>query len=180
MIIYLLASLPTPRLDTEPSPSPAAWVAACRDLLGPAEVADLSWAAGLAPTARPETETGRHWADVDNQLRDAITRVRAERLQQDPAPWLLNPTGYRADIPARVAAAFTLPNPAEREWALLKLRWALAEDLARSQPDGFPALLARAVQSSLAARAAGWQSEPGARVFEALLGAMLEPWGASA
>jgi hypothetical protein len=170
MITYLLASLPTPQFGAAPITPPEALVLACGDLLAPAQLADLRSAAGIAGGATdPHTAAGRAWADLEAQVVDAVTRERAERLRSDPAPELLRPQGYRADIRVRVAAAFAAADPAARERALLALRWSLADDLAAAAPDGFAALLARAAQTAIAARLAGWDAEAGWRAFEGML-----------
>jgi hypothetical protein len=176
MIPYLLASLPVPRLGLAPTPDPAGLVAACHDLLPPPERRDLRWAAGLDARTDPQTAAGAAWADLEAQVRDALTGERARRLGRDPDPELLRPAGYRADIAVRVNHTFTLADPQQRERALLALRWSLADDLALTAPDGFAALLARAAQTSLAASAARWDSETGWRTLEG----MLERWEANA
>jgi hypothetical protein len=176
MIAYLLASLPLPRLGLAPTPDPAVAVAACHDHLTPAERIDLRWAAGLDDPPTPQTAAGVAWADLEAQVRDALTRERARRLGRDPEPELLRPHGYRADIPARVIEAFALSHPAARERALLALRWSLADDLTVTAPDGFAALLARLAQIAFAARSASWDSETGWRTLEG----MLERWEADA
>jgi hypothetical protein len=98
-----------------------------------------------------------------------VVQRRSARDRRDPAPYLRNPAGFRVDVAEAVTAAFALPDPGARERALDELRWRLADELGRSVPDGFGALLGRAVQLRLAWRWAGWDAEAGATELEALL-----------
>ena len=67
-------------------------------------------------------------------------------------------------VPLLLAAT---PREMQPERALDELRWRLADELRVNDPDGFAALVARAVQLRLAWRRAGWDEDAGWRVLEA-------------
>ena len=121
-----------------------------------------------APGEVPDEAT-RRWADLAAQVDDAVVQRRCARDRRDPTPHLRNPAGFRVDVAEGVAAAFVLPDPGARERALDELRWRLAGELASPVPDGFGALLGRAVQLRLAWRWAHWDTEAGSSTLEALL-----------
>lgn len=193
MVAYLLASLPAPRLGQVPAVDPATFLERSRSFVGEARTRDLAWVLGLEeptdvkaqpPLATPTAvapvaaaaapaeladDASRRWADLAAQVDDAVVQRRSARDRRDPAPYLRNPAGFRVDVAEAVTAAFALPDPGARERALDELRWRLADELARPVPDGFGALLGRAVQLRLAWRWAGWDAEAGATELEALL-----------
>jgi len=167
MIGYLLASSPTPRLGEPPGATVAAFLEGCRGFLSEAAGRDL--AAVVGATGDPwgvRHPTARAWLDLAAQVDDAVVRARAARAQRDPTPQLGPASGFRVDVVAGVAAAFERPHPAARERALDELRWRLADEWTAADPDGFGALLARAVQLSLASRWAAWAPEAGWIAFE--------------
>jgi hypothetical protein len=178
MFGYLLAALPTPREGTAPAVSREAFLDACRGFVSEERLADLAVALGL-PAERAGRESDRPhvghdpataaWLDLSAQVDDAVVLARSARARRDPNPYLKRPAGYRVDVAEAVAKAFGLPDPAARERALDALRWRLADELAASAPDGFPALLARAVQVRLAGRAAGWDRDAGWATLETTL-----------
>lgn len=171
MLAYLLASLPTPRLGDVPDLTIEAFLEACGRVLDAPRLASLERAAHgappplAAPRAAPAAE--RSWSELAAYVDDAVVRVRAERTSRDPDPFLRHPPGLRIDVQEAVARAYAAPHPGLRERALDELRWRLAEELARSAPDGFGALYARAVQLRLAWRWATWDAEAGWRALEA-------------
>jgi hypothetical protein len=190
MIAYLLASLPAARLGEVPAVAPEAFLASSRGFVGEARARDLAWVLGLGdPRAAAEPaaaevpamvpfaaapgedldEATRRWADLAAQIDDAVVQRRCARDRRDPTPHLKNPAGFRVDVAEGVAAAFVQPDPGARERALDELRWRLAGELASPVPDGFGALLGRAVQLRLAWRWAHWDPEAGSSMLEALL-----------
>ena len=171
MLTYLLASLPTPRLGDVPDLTIVAFLEACGRVLDAPRLASLGRAARVAPPrfaaprAAPAAE--RTWSELAAYVDDAVVRVRAGRMSRDPDPFLRNPPGLRIDVQEAVARAFAAPHPGLRERALDELRWRLVDEGARSAPDGFAALFARAVHLRLAWRWATWDAEAGWRTLEA-------------
>jgi hypothetical protein len=170
MLPYLLASLPTFALGARPTLTTEAFLEACGRVLDARRLAALARAVGVAaaPTAAQHAPAEeRAWGVLDARIEDAVVRARCARAQRDPTPFLRHPPGLRLDVEEAVARAFATPHPGVRERALDELRWRLADELARTAPDGFAALFARAVQLRLASRWAAWDTEAGWRVLEA-------------
>lgn len=197
MIAYLLASLPTPRRDAPPDVSPEEFLERCRGFVDEDRQHDLAWVLGVrAPAQGPRDEgaatadatvagepyaardaTARAWANLAELVDEAVIRARAGRAKRDPAPDLRQPVGFRVDASEAVAEAFAAPDPAARERALDDLRWRLADELTAAEPDGFGALLARAVQLRLAARRATFDRDSGRTALEAVLREIEEDHG---
>jgi hypothetical protein len=93
-------------------------------------------------------------------------RAHAPRGRSATRPVPARPSGYRVDVAEAVSAPSRCRTRA-RERALDELRWRLADELAVSEPDGFAALLARAVQLRLAWRWAAVGREAGWTALEA-------------
>jgi hypothetical protein len=182
MIAYLLASLPTPRLGDVPDVRVDAVLERCAGFVGEERARDLAWVLGIRPAdgradvaddtpgdalpARaprpPSTDPATlAWAQFSDLVDDAVVLERCARSKIDPQPYLRRPAGFRVDVSEGVAAAFELPHPGIRERALDELRWRLADELRVGDPDGFGALVARAVHLRLAWRRAGWNEEDG-------------------
>jgi len=204
MVAYLLASLPTPRLGAEPGIEREAFLERCAGFVGDDRARDLAWVLGVgdagppaAPTAprdagqRPSETThpsrrpadaladpaSRAWATLAELVDEAVMRVRAARSRRDPTPDLPRPHGYRVDVAESVADAFERPDPGARERALDELRWRLTDELTIAEPDGFGALLARAVQLRLAWRRVGWDTQDGWERLEAAMRQLEEDHG---
>ncbi len=176
MIAYLLASLPTARLGERPEMGLDEFVERCRGFVSEQQWHDLNTLLGPWPTPKqaPEVPETRDpatlaWADLSDQIEDAIARYRGTRAKRDPSDALREPFGYRVDVVEGVAHAFSLPHPAARERALDELRWRLADELGLSGRADFAELFARAVQLRLAWRWDAWDEEGGWAALEAAL-----------
>ncbi|MFN2323512.1 MAG: hypothetical protein ABR510_11205 [Trueperaceae bacterium] len=186
MLPYLLASFPTPRLGQVPELTLGGFLEACGRMLDEPRFAALvravtvpplpslpglavaSGSAALPDSAPPSWPTSAE-SVLAAHVDDAVVRARCVRQKRDPEPFLRHPPGLRVDVEEAVARAFAAPHPGLRERALDELRWRLADELARSAPDGFAALYAYAVQLRLAWRWVTWDAEAGWRAFEAAL-----------
>ncbi|MBW6455256.1 MAG: hypothetical protein K0A98_05175 [Trueperaceae bacterium] len=187
MIAYLLASLPTPRLGDTPDVALDTVLERSAGFVGDDRARDLAWVLGVRPAneragagddavgeASPVKEprpplsdpATLAWAQFADLIDDAVVLERCARAKIDPQPYLRKPAGFRVDVSEGVAAAFGQPHPGAREHQLDELRWRLADELRVGDPDGFGALVARAVQLRLAWRRAGWNEEDGWRVLE--------------
>ncbi|HMO50731.1 MAG TPA: DUF2764 family protein [Kiritimatiellia bacterium] len=151
---YLVSSLPGLTFSSPAALSRAAFVEACRSQLAEPDLAEV---AAVIDGRRDDlrTEAGRVWIDADRQLRNAIVRQRALRLGVDEKKHLKEHQGFRVDAEDAVSDAFSRANPLERELALDRFRWNLAEELALSDPFGLPAVLAYAVKLEINEH---WQS----------------------
>ena len=178
MITYLLASLPTPRLGDAPPVTSDAFLEACSRVLSDARSRELAsafaWPAEPGTRASPADErppgpTAQAWAERVGHVEDAIVRARSARTGRDAEPYLRRPEGIRVDVVEAVARAFEAPDPGARERFLDALRWRLADELATTDPAGFAALFARAVQLALAERRATWGVDAGWAELEAAM-----------
>ena len=187
MVPYLLASLPTPRLGEAPDLPLDAVLERCAGFVGDDRARDLAWLLGVRPVDGPSGATADArdglppaesprpplsdpatlaWAQYSDLVDDAVVLERCAKAKIDPQPYLRRPSGFRVDVSEGVAAAFDLPHPGARERHLDELRWRLADELRVDDPDGFGALVARAVQLRLAWRRSSWDEEGGWRVLE--------------
>jgi len=187
MVAYLLASLPTPRLGDVPDVHIETILERCAGFVGEDRARDLAWVLGIRPAhGRSDAADDAHrdgppsgeprpplsdpatlaWAQFSDLVDDAVVLERCARAKIDPQPYLRRPAGFRVDVSEGVAAAFDLPHPGARERRLDEVRWRLADELRVGDPDGFGALVARAVQLRLAWRRADWNEDGGWRVLE--------------
>lgn len=165
---YLAASLPAVSLEAKPPISREDVLRACRGVLSETDFRDLS----LVLEGRESEATHpsmRRWRNRETQLRNAVARIRAVKAGTDPAPFQRPHTGFDVSVEQGVAEALSQPNPLEREQALDRLRWRLAEELALEGPFDMPAIFAFAIKLRLAERRHGWDDDKGRETFEALV-----------
>jgi len=166
---YLVASLPSLVFSAPAAWGLAAFVEECRRHLAEDDQRELD--ALLA--AQPEsvaTDFSRRWLHADRQLRNAIARARALRLGVDEKKYVRPHEGFRVDVEAAVDDAYSRPNPLERELALGRFRWSLADELSAGDPFALPAVLAYGVKLQINEH---WQSltpERGRERLEEMLG----------
>ncbi len=174
MIGYLLASTPSPRLGVRPDITPEAFLERCEGFLSEDQYHDLRASMAFASPAGdsvpwPRGASAQGWAEDARQLDLAVARERAARAKRasPDAAELRGPV--RGDIRQAVAQAYGAPHPGARERGLDALRWRCVEEVGRSDPDGFGALVARGVQLQLAAREMTWDLDDGWAALEAAL-----------
>lgn len=165
---YLVASLPMLRLGEKPSMDAVAFRAACAGHLSDEEMADVE---AILENREPKaggTPAVRWWND-EVQLRDAVVRIRAKNRGADASRFIRPHDGFSVAIEKRVADAFTRPNPLEQEMELDRARWALADELALTDPFGFAGVLAFAAKVRLTDRWAQMDEEVGKMKIEKLI-----------
>lgn len=165
---YLIASLPAVALDAAPSLSWEGFLRRCDELLSPDDrrAVDELAAPIDAPSVQPFI--GR-WRQSEIRVRNAVAKTRAARLRRDAAPHLRTQEGFDLRTVHAVTDAFSKDNPREREAALDRLRWVLAEEAAGGDLFGIDALLAYAVKLKLAERWAKFDRDAGRRRVERLI-----------
>lgn len=165
---YLNASLPALSLDAKPPVTREDFLFSCRGLLAEPDFRDVS----LVLEER-DSETlhpcMRKWLALETQLRNAVARIRAQKAGIDPAPFQKTHTGFNVSVEHGVTEAFNRPNPLEREQALNRLRWHLAEELALTGPFDMPAIFAFAIKLRLVERQYGWNHDKARAAFETLV-----------
>jgi hypothetical protein len=165
---YLVASLPSVSLEAKPPVSREDFLRSCRGVLSEADFRDMSLVleGRESEAAHPSV---RRWRDRETQLRNAVARIRAVKAGADPTPFQRSHGGFDVSVEQGVAEALGRPNPLEREQALDRLRWRLAEELALEGPFDMPAVFAFVIKLRLAERWHGWDQDKGREAFEALV-----------
>jgi hypothetical protein len=163
---YLVASLPVLRLGEKPSMDAAGFRAACAGFLSDE---DNSAVDALLENREPPAGAASSLWNSEIQLRDAVVRIRAKNRGTDASRFLRTHEGFSVAIEKMVADAFTRPNPLEQEMELDRARWVLADELALTDPFGFPGVLAFAVKVRLADRWAGLDEAAGQSKVEDLI-----------
>jgi hypothetical protein len=165
---YLVASLPCVHIGEKPAMDTVAFRAACAGQLSDAEAADVE-----AVLENREPQAGGppavQWWNSEVQLRDAVVRVRAKNRGADSGHFLCAHDGFSVSIEKAVTDAYTRANPLEREMELDRARWVLADELALTDPFGFPGILAFAVKVRIAERWAQMDEEAGKEKVEELI-----------
>ena len=165
---YLVSSLPALALGTPPPFSPAEFRFKCQGVLSDADLAELDLLlAGRAAEGR--SGFARDWAAGDAQIRNTAAKARAAKLAVEAKPYLKSHPGYAVWLDKEVSDALAKASPLARETGLDQARWKYVEDLAREDATGLPAVLAFAVQLTLAARWAALQEEAGRERLEQLV-----------
>jgi hypothetical protein len=158
---YFSATLPSLRLDEPPAVGMDAFMAACRQHLAPPDMAVLDQLLSDPFDASPTDSYVRRWVRVVRQIRNAVARHRASRLQRDPAPYLRDHEGFDVSIESAVGEAFQKPSPLERERALDALLWERAGELAGHDPFSRDAILAYAIRLRISERWASLNDDTG-------------------
>lgn len=163
---YLVASLPMLRLGEKPPMDAAAFRAACAGHLSDREMEAVE---AVLDNCEPPAGAASNLWNHEVQLRDAIVRMRAKSRGTDAARFLRPHEGFSVSIEKMVTDAFTRPNPLEQQLELDRARWALADELALTDPFGLPGVLAFAVKVRLAAHWAGLDEAAGQANVEELI-----------
>lgn len=179
---YLVASFPGLAFSFPVDMGSSAFMAACEGQLAPADAAELSF---LMAGRRDAVTSAfsRTWLDSDTQLRNAMVRERALHHDRDGTPYLREHAGFRMDVEAAVHDACSRANPAEREQALDRFRWNLADELSAADPVGLPGVLAYAIKLRINERWQALTDELGRERLEEALGVVgisseeVEAWG---
>ena len=167
MYEYFAATLPMLSFGAPPPMAAEDLRAAAEGNLKAADLAALDALLSGAPSDHPFVVA---WRDRDTQLRNAVARARAARLQKnaagaansaDASRWLRPHGGWSAGVESGVAAAFQEPDALRRHRALARLRWDQATELAGLDPFSSAAVLAYAVRLVLAADLAKADEEAG-------------------
>ncbi len=169
---YLVASLPYLRFGEKPPMDVAGFRAACAGHLSTEEIAAVE---AILENRQPLAGVAQTWWAGEVQLRNAVVRVRAKNRGTEAARFVHPHEGFSVTIEKMVADAFARPNPLEQEAELDRARWALADELAITDPFGFAAVLAFAVKLRIAERWAGLDEAAGQEKTEEFVLSALEP-----
>lgn len=170
---YLTSSLPALSLEAPPPLSPDEFRFKCQGVLNRGDLAELDLVlAGRAAEGR--SAFARAWAGGDAQIRNTAAKMRGAKLGVEAKPFLKSHPGYAVWLDKEVSDALAKASPLARETGLDRTRWKFAEDLARADATGLPAVLAFAVKLALAARWAAMKEEAGRARLEQLVSQLEE------
>ncbi len=167
---YLLASLPMLFPDRAPSVTIENFVSTCEAVLSKKDAE----AARILVTASDEESSHayvKHWRGLEAAIEGAIGAKRLakrglSRAETAPPMTSLAPVW----LTRMIENAFdTAPDPLAREEALLRVRWAAAEDMGGVDPLAKAQLFAYAVKLRLAVRHAALNIETGRERLETAL-----------
>lgn len=170
---YLVSSLPALALEAPPPFAPAEFRFRCQGVLSKTDLGELDLLlAGRAAEGR--TAFSKAWAAGDAQIRNTAARMRGARLGVEAKPFLKSHPGYAVWLDKEVSDALAKASPWARETGIDAARWKFAEDLARADAFGLPAVLAFAVKLMLATRRAALTDEAGRERLEQLVSQLEE------
>ena len=173
MYYYLVASLPTLVFGDPPPFPPDTYLGRCADFLKPHDRRELALVlAGRA--SEGSTEISRRWSGSDTQLRNAVARQRAARWNVEAGPHQRSHPGYSTYVEKAATDAFAKATPLEREMELDRFRWALLDDLARTEPFGLPAVIAYGLKLRMAGRWAALTEAAGRGRLDELVDSMMK------
>ncbi len=109
------------------------------------------------------------WRDKETQLRNAIVKIRAARLQVNAEPFLKDTEETATDATRAAEEAFNKKSPLDREMALDHFRWQQIEELAGFDPFTAKAVFAYGLKFKLAKRWSDMGREQGEKLTEDLL-----------
>jgi len=165
---YLVASLPTLVLGDPPPFSRQEMPTRCANMLSEEELVELQ----LFLEERESECTSdfvRRWHHADTQIRNAVARIRAGKLQAEARSYLRDHEGFDVSLEKAVTDAYARANPMEREQALDRCRWHVLDELVLRDPFEFSAVLAWAMKLRLVERWASLNDEDGRKSFEKLI-----------
>jgi hypothetical protein len=158
---YLAASLPAVAMGAVPPMDLEAFRNLCSEHLSPRDARALSDL--LERDDGPESSHPfvRSWRNRDTRLRNALARLRGQRLQKDAAAFIREAEGFDAQTVSVASEAFAKSDPLQRERAIDAFRWQLIEELAGYNPFAGRAILAYALKLRLAERWAALKEQEG-------------------
>ena len=167
---YLVASLPMLFFGDQPPFSSRELQSRCVGVLKTEHLAILE-AVMQGRSIAGNTFAGA-WAARETQLRNAVARFRAARLGVDSQAFQRDHAGFDVGLAQVVTDALAQHTPLEREQALDRGRWRIADELALADPFGLGTVLAFAVKLCIAERWAGLTEAAGQRKVEDFTEAM--------
>ena len=170
---YLVSSLPALSLEASPPFSPEEFRFKCQGVLANADLAELDRVLA-GRSADGHSSFSRAWAAGDAQIRNTAAKMRGAKLGVEAKPFLKSHPGYAVWLDKEVADALAKASPLAREMGLDRTRWKFVGELARADASGLPAVLAFAVQLTLAARWAAMKEEAGRERLEQLVSRLEE------
>ena len=170
---YLIAGLPTLSLDDAGSAAPPSidqFRETCRGWLSSREFTTVEEVLGDREVSS-ETPFLAEWRSRETQLRNAVVRQRAARLNLDAEPFMREHGSFDSYTEKFVINTFSRPSPLDREMELDRYRWKTADDLAGFDLFSLSGLLSYALKLRMVHRWARMNDAHGQAKLEELAGA---------
>ncbi len=169
----LVASLPNLQIGDEPPFSTEEYIGNCSQWVTARETEILKAVLLNEPIASP-CPLCKTWHNMETQLRNAVARLRGQKLGVDFKGYLQPHDGFSGTIESMVTDAFTSQDPVELEEELDRARWTLAEELVGQDPFGFSKVLAYGIQLKIVERWNRMDVSVGKEKIEAVITANTE------
>ncbi|MEN7973282.1 MAG: DUF2764 family protein [Verrucomicrobiota bacterium] len=147
----LVASLPHLEIGDEPPFSSEEYIGNCAQWVSEHETQILQKVLLEDPDIAP-CPLCKAWNNIEAQLRNAVARLRGQKLGVDFKEYLQPHDEFSGEIEALVTDAYTRSDPVELEQELDRARWKLAEGLIGQDPFGFKKVLAYGIQLKIVER----------------------------
>ena len=177
---FLVASLPSITLETEPPLKLEAFRSLCADHLSTDDVGALNQILDFKTEQAVTHPFAKQWIARETQLRNAAARQRAIKRQEDASDFVREHTGFDAGIENSVDEAFNLSDPLSRERELDQLRWQILDDLTGPDPFSANVVLAYGIKLRMAERWAAMDQEQGRANIDGVLAPSEAPEDAEA
>ncbi len=165
---YLAASLPELSLGQPVNMDAAEYITLCRSHLSERDCQALDAIASESACDHPTVEG---WRQREIQLRNAVARLRAQRLHTDASQTQKVHTGFEVYIEQGVEKAFQAPNPLQRERMLDELRWQTLNELQGTDGFGSASVVTYLLRLQLCKRWSTFNKEDGTARMESTLSA---------
>ncbi|MEN8255039.1 MAG: DUF2764 family protein [Verrucomicrobiota bacterium] len=169
----LVASLPHLQIGDESPCSTEEYIGNCAQWVTEREANILRRVLLQDPDVSP-CPLCKAWNNIETQLRNAVARLRGQKLGVDFKEYLQPHDGFSGEIEVLVTDAFTRNDPVEIEEALDRARWKLAEGLVGQDPFGFERVLAYGIQLKIVERWNRMDVHSGKEKLEAIITANTE------
>lgn len=166
---YLVSSLPTLYFGDPPPFTGEEFLFRLQGQMGDAKRAQVAAILRGGPVSGHPFSAA--WQARETQLRNAVARARAAALGAESRSVQHPHAGYDMGVAQAVTDAFGKTDPLEREMALDRCRWHVADELARHEMFGLSAVLAFAVKLKILERWASLSEEEGRKKVEAFIDA---------
>jgi len=160
---YLLSSLPTLELGGEAPFSIEELRRRCEGMEG-ISLSDFDAVLAGVPGSNPFT---RDYANVLTEIKNTTATLRAAKWEGDNIRVSERSySGYHVDLHQKITEAMNIKNPFEREVALEKIRWQIADELTGMDYFSEEKVYAYIVKLHINNRIAGLNEEAGKAVVE--------------
>lgn len=168
----LVASLPSLQIGDEPPFSVEEYVENCSQWVSEREAGILRKVLLNDPVPAP-CSLCKAWYNIETQLRNAVARLRGQKLGVDFKDFLQPHDGFIGTIETLASEAFNRNDPVEMEQELDRARWQMAEGLI-NDPFGFEKVLAYGIQLKIVERWDNMDVSVGKEKIEAVITANTE------